>query len=140
LAGLLGERERAAIELLFSEIERDVPLRLDLGPSSEPVTVLAGGRELDFNVEARRLVSEIAALSERVRLDVAEHGTPGRYPALALGDGLVYHGLPWGHELSSLVYGIADAGRPEPALSPETRAALEGLERDLELEVYVTPT
>ena len=47
---------------------------------------------------------------ERVRLTVHQREDPGRYPALRLGDGLVFHGLPWGYELSSLVYGIADTG------------------------------
>ena len=71
---------------------------------------------------------------------VVERDEPGRYPTLRIGEGLRYHGLPWGYELSSLVYGIAEAGRAEPELSRRRRKALAGLERDVELEVYVTPT
>ena len=45
-----------------------------------------------------------------------------------------------GYELSSLVYGIAEADARERKLEPETRNALAGLEREVEPEVYVTPT
>ena len=137
---LLGEPERAAVGELFAGIERDVELLLELGPSSEAVTVIGGRREVEPGAETQRLVAELVGLSERVSVRVVERDEPGRYPALTIGGGLRYHGLPWGYELSSLVYGIAEAGRPEPTLAEETRRALAGLERDVELEVYVTPT
>jgi alkyl hydroperoxide reductase subunit AhpF len=125
---------------LFAGIERDVELVLELGPSAEAVTVIGGRRELEPGEETRRLVDELLELSHRLSVNVVARDEPGRYPALRIGDGLRYHGLPWGYELSSLVYGIAEAGRSEPTLAPGTREALEQLERDVELEVYVTPT
>lgn len=139
-ASLLGEREREAVRELFAGIEHDVELLLELGPSSEAVTVIGGRRELDPGEEATRLVAELVGLSERVRVRTAQREEPGRYPALTIGNGLRYHGLPWGYELSSLVYGIAEAGRSERALTDATREALAGLARDVGLEVYVTPT
>ena len=136
----LGDREREAVRELFATIEHDVELQLELGPSSEAVTVLGGRRELDPGEETQRLLHELVALSDRVRLNLVEREEPGRYPALSIGGGLRFHGLPWGYELSSLVYGITEAGRPERALADETRTALARLDRDVELEVYVTPT
>jgi alkyl hydroperoxide reductase subunit AhpF len=140
MTALLGEREREAVRELFAGIEQDVELVLELGPSSEAVTVIGGRRELEPGEETARLVRELVELSDRVRVRVAEHDEPGRYPTLAIGDGLRYHGLPWGYELSSLVYGIAEAGRTERELANATREALTRLERDVALEVYVTPT
>jgi alkyl hydroperoxide reductase subunit AhpF len=137
---LLGKRELEAVRELFAGIEQEVELVLELGPSSEAVTVIGGRRELEPGGETRRLVQELDELSDRVRVRVVEHDEPGRYPTLAIGDGLRYHGLPWGYELSSLVYGIAEAGRTERDLSDATREALGRLERDVALEVYVTPT
>ena len=137
---LLGEREREAVRELFATIEQDVELELELGPSSEAVTVIGGRRELDPGEETSRLVQELVELSDRVKLRIVERGEPGRYPTLRIGEGIRYHGLPWGYELSSLVYGIAEAGRAERKLEPETRNALAGLEREVEVEVYVTPT
>jgi alkyl hydroperoxide reductase subunit AhpF len=140
MSALLGEREREAVRELFAGIEQDVELALELGPSSEAVTVIGGRRDLEPGEETTRLVQELAELSDRIRVRVVEHDEPGRYPTLAIGDGLRYHGLPWGYELSSLVYGIAAAGRTERELAEATREALGRLERDVELEVYVTPT
>jgi alkyl hydroperoxide reductase subunit AhpF len=137
---LLGEPARAAVRELFAGIERDVELVLELGPSAEAVTVIGGRRELEPGEETQRLVDELLELSPSLSVNVVARDEPGRYPALRIGDGLRYHGLPWGYELSSLVYGIAEAGRSEPTLAPGTREALEQLERDVELEVYVTPT
>ena len=53
---------------------------------------------------------------------------------------LVYHGLPWGNEPATLVYAVAEAGREQSSLSEASRAALAELERDVSLEVFVTPT
>jgi alkyl hydroperoxide reductase subunit AhpF len=137
---VLGDREAAAVRELFAGLERDVNLLLELGPSSEAVTVLSGRRELDPAAEAQRLLEALAELSDRVRLDVIERDEPDRYPAVRIDNGLRYHGLPWGYELSSLVYGIAEAGRLQPSLSEQTLSELTELEQDLEIEVYVTPT
>ena len=82
----------------------------------------------------------MAELSDRLTLDVTETDEPGRYPELTIGGRLRYHGLPWGYELSTLVYGIAEAGRAEPSLSAESTAALDALPHDVAIEVYVTPT
>jgi alkyl hydroperoxide reductase subunit AhpF len=54
--------------------------------------------------------------------------------------GVRYDGLPWGYELASLVGAIVEAGSAEPTLQPESLAALEELDRDLALDVFVTPT
>jgi alkyl hydroperoxide reductase subunit AhpF len=136
----LGASEQAAIRSLFESLERDVSLELVLGPTATPVTVIAGGRELDFGAEAQSLLESIAALSDRVALTVTATDERGRYPQLTIGGRLRYDGLPWGHELAALVYGIAEAGRCESTLRADSIAALETLERDIALEVFVTPT
>jgi alkyl hydroperoxide reductase subunit AhpF len=138
---LLGPREEEAVRELFAGLERDVELELLLGPESTPVTVLAGSRELDFGAETKALLESIAGLSNRVTLTVSETDEPGgRYPQLTIAGAFRYHGLPWGYELSTLVYGIAEAGRAEPSLSAESTAKLDALPHDVALEVYVTPT
>ena len=54
--------------------------------------------------------------------------------------GVRYDGLPWGYELGSVVGAVVEAGRAEPSLRPESLATLEELDRDLVLDVFVTPT
>lgn len=136
----LGAIELEAVRSLLEGLERDVAIELVLGHDATPVTVLAGGRELDFGAETRTLLESIVELSDRLTLTVAETDEPGRYPRLTIGGKLRYDGLPWGHELATLVYGIAEAGKAESSLSAESRAALATLERDVAIEVYVTPT
>ncbi len=137
---ILREREREVVAELFAGLERPVPVRLELGPELSPVTVLAGGREIDFGAEAQALLEEVTALSADVTLEVVETTAPGRYPAITIGSGLRYLGLPWGYELSTLVGAIVEAGREESPLAHATRAALDTIDRDVALDVCVTPT
>jgi alkyl hydroperoxide reductase subunit AhpF len=136
----LGEREQGVVSEVLSRLDRPVALLLELGPEEMPVTVLAGGREIDFGAETRALLEDITALSENLTLEVSETTEPGRYPAITIGGGLRYLGLPWGYELATLVGGIAEAGRAESGLSADSRAALATIERAVALDVYVTPT
>ena len=136
----LGEPEREAIRGLFDALEVDVPVLVELGPEESPVSVLAGGRELDFGAETLSLLEQVAGLSDRIALAVEETGDPGPWPRTTISGRLVYHGLPWGYELATLVHGIAEAGRAESSLAEASRAALAALERDVALEVFVTPT
>jgi alkyl hydroperoxide reductase subunit AhpF len=104
------------------------------------VTVVAGGAEIDFGAETRSLLEQIAALSDRVVLTVTEVEERGRWPRITIGGRLVYHGLPWGYELTTLVGAIVAAGRGGSTLSEESLQAIADLEQDVALEVYVTPT
>ncbi len=138
---MLSDRDRAAIRDAWAGLERDVDVRLELGPVATPVALLAaGGREIDTNAEARALVEELCELSDRVRLDVTEHDEPGAYPQLTVGPGLRFLGLPWGYELATIVHAVAEAGRAAPSLSPESLARLSAIDRHVDVDVYVTPT
>ena len=48
--------------------------------------------------------------------------------------------MPLGFELTTLVQAIVEAGREAPSLSAASRERLASLERDVALDVYVTPT
>ena len=136
----VGEHERESIRDILAGLERDVPLLLELGPEESPVTVIAGGREIDFAAETQALLEQVASLSERVTLTVAEVEERGSWPKTTVAGGLAYHGLPWGFELTTLIGAIAEAGRATSSLAPASLAALAALEADVALEVYVTPT
>jgi len=136
----LGEHERAAIREVFTDLVRDVPILLELGPEEAPVTVLAGGREIDFGDETKLLLEQLTELSDRIGLTVTETENPGPWPKTTVAGALVYHGLPWGYELTTIVGAIAEAGRTTPSLSPASLETLASLEQDVALEVYVTPT
>jgi len=135
--------DEARVRGLLDALERPVELLVALGPEETP---LPGARDVDFGGETVRIVEELAALSANVSFRVEDEPAGfDRYPAVALlpaGEdaGLRYYGLPWGYELGSLVGGVLEAGRREPSLSDESRARLDSLERELEIDVFVTPT
>jgi alkyl hydroperoxide reductase subunit F len=140
---LLRAEEEAKVREWFAELERPVELLVALGPEETP---LAGAQDVDFGAEMVRVCEELAGLGDDVTCRV-EHEAEGfpRFPAVSIRPegsdvGLRYDGLPWGYELGSIVGAIVEAGRAEPSLTADSRRALEELDRDLALDVFVTPT
>ena len=127
----------------FDALDRPVEFVVALGPEETP---LPGHADVDFGAETVRIVDELCSLSDHVTYRV-EHDAPGleRFPAVLIcpeGEdvGLRYDGLPWGHELGSLVGAVLEAGRAQSSLRPESLQALAELDRDLAIDVFVTPT
>jgi alkyl hydroperoxide reductase subunit AhpF len=140
---LLRADEETKVRGWFAELARPVELLVALGPEETP---LAGARDVDFGAEMVRVCEGLAALGDGVTCRVEEEpdGFP-RFPAVSIrpdgvDSGVRYDGLPWGYELGSLIGGIVEAGRDEPSLRSESLASLEELDRDLTLDVFVTPT
>jgi alkyl hydroperoxide reductase subunit AhpF len=138
---VLGAPEREAVASVLASLEQDVEVTLELGPTAAPVTLLAaGGREIDSGAQTQAVLEDVCSLSDRVTLEIVEHDEPGPWPRTTIGPGLVYLGMPLGYELTTLVHGIVEAGRAEPSLTEASRERLAGLERDVAIDVYVTPT
>ena len=140
---LLRAEEETKVRGWFAELERPVELLVAVGPEETP---LAGARDVDFGAEMVRVCEGLAELGERVtcRIEQEPDGFP-RFPSVSVRPegkdvGVGYDGLPWGYELGSLVGAIVEAGRDEPSLRADSIAALDGLDRDLALDVFVTPT
>ena len=135
--------DEAQVRDLLDALERPVELLVALGPEETP---LPGARDVDFGAETQRVVAGLAELSERVTYRVEDQPDGfERYPAIAVlpeGEdvGLRYYGLPWGYELGSLIGAVVEAGRRESSLRPESLERLAGLERNLAIDVFVTPT
>jgi alkyl hydroperoxide reductase subunit AhpF len=140
---LLRDEEEARVRDWFAELQRPVELLVGLGPEETP---MAGAGDVDFGTEMVRVCEGLAELGERVTCRVEQEPEGfARFPAVSIRpDGrdtrVRYDGLPWGYELASLVGAIVEAGSAEPTLQPESLAALEELDRDLALDVFVTPT
>jgi alkyl hydroperoxide reductase subunit AhpF len=136
------EEEQKVRELLEA-LERPVELLVAHGPEETP---LPGARDVDFGAETERIVTELCALSDNLTFRVENKPTGfERYPAIAVlpeGEdrGVRYYGLPWGYELASLIGAVLEAGRRESTLQPDSLARLAALDRDLAIDVFVTPT
>jgi alkyl hydroperoxide reductase subunit AhpF len=140
---IFGPEEESKVRLLLDGLERPVELLVALGPEETP---LPGARDIDFGGETVRVAEELAALSANVTCRVEEEPAGfERYPAVAVLPegrevGIRYYGLPWGYELASLVGAVLEAGKAQSSLSPESLEQLATLERDLTIDVFVTPT
>jgi alkyl hydroperoxide reductase subunit AhpF len=135
--------EEAKVREVFASLDRPVELLVAHGPEETP---LPGARDLDFGAETERIVRELSELSGHLSYRV-EDEPPGfeRFPGIAVlpeGEdrGVRYYGLPWGYELASLIGAIVEAGKAESSLQPQSLERLSTLERDLAIDVFVTPT
>ena len=140
---LLRAEEETKVRAWFAELDRPVELLVAVGPEGTPP---AGARDVDFSAEMVRVCEGLAELGDGVtcRIEQEPAGFP-RFPAVSIRPdgrdvGVRYDGLPWGYELGSLVGAVVEAGRNEPSLRADSIAALEELDRDLALDVFVTPT
>ena len=135
--------EEAKVRELLDALERPVELVVAHGPEETP---LPGARDIDFGAETEKIVEGLAALSENVSYRV-EDRPPGiaLFPAVLVlpegkDRGIRYHGLPWGYQLASLIGAVVEAGKRESSLSAESVERLGALERELAIDVFVTPT
>ena len=107
----------------------------------------------DTCLAARGAIDQIVSLSDRITveehnlvLDKDKAVTFGidKAPAIAIvGDedpGIRYYGVPAGHESGALIETIELVACGETSLSAESIAALDGLERSVHIQVFVTPT
>jgi len=136
--------EQEKVREILTGLERPVELVVALGPEEGPVP--GAPPDFDFGAETTRVVEELCALSESLsfRVEQEPEGV-ARFPAVLVrpeGEevGVHYYGLPWGYELGSLLGAVIEAGKREPTLRPESLEALAGLDRDLSIDVFVTPT
>jgi glutaredoxin-like protein len=126
-----------------------------LGRMDTPVRLVNFTQELECQYcrETRQLLEEVAALSDKLTLEVhdflvekakAEEHKVDKIPAtLVLGEkdhGIRYYGIPAGYEFASLLEDIVMVSQGDSGLSPASRGKLAGLKDPLHLQVYVTPT
>lgn len=109
--------------------------------------------ECRFCKETRELLEELQTVSDKVKIEVhdfvkedalARELGISRIPAIAVSAekdyGIRFYGIPSGYEFASLVEAVRLVANGEVKLSPEGRAFLDGLDADVHLQVFVTPT
>jgi glutaredoxin-like protein len=148
--GLLNASVQSQVRQMFEKIE--APVKLVMFTQGE-----GGALECDMCADTRQLVTELAELSDKLRLEVHDFVADAdlveiyhidKIPALAvlpdepqaIDYGIRLFGIPAGYEFSTLIEDIIMVGRRDPGLSPETLTELERLDRPVHIQVYVTPT
>lgn len=108
---------------------------------------------LEYGLETRKLLEEVAALSDKLTLEVynflidkekvAEYGVD-KVPATVVRNGKDYgirfYGIPAGYEFSTFLDAILSVSKGDSGLKPESKEKLAAVTQPLHLEVFVTPT
>lgn len=137
-----------------AELDRNVTLlHFTQKPSRLVLLHARTGRECVFCKETRQLLEVVAGLSDKIELKIidfktdketaAEYGID-KVPATAiLGEadyGIRIYGIPSGYEYSTLIEDIVDVSRRKTGLSDKTKEALKAVDKDIRIQVFVTPT
>jgi glutaredoxin-like protein len=103
--------------------------------------------------ETKQLYQEVSNLSDKIELEtydfVADEEKKNKYridkiPSLTMiGErdyGIRFFGIPSGYEYSSLVEAVIDVSKGTTSLSPDTLEAIKTINKDIHIQVFVTPT
>ncbi len=110
---------------------------------SQPVELVASLDDRPDSQEMRALLEDIASLSDRIsaRFDGSDARRPSFSISRAGADmGLRFAAIPMGHEFTSLVLALLQAGGHPPKLEPEVIDQVKSLDTDLVFETYMSLT
>ncbi|MBL8361175.1 MAG: alkyl hydroperoxide reductase subunit F [Rubrivivax sp.] len=118
-------------------------LRTHLGRITRPVEIVATLDDRAASQELRELLADLSGLSDRlhVRLD----GDAARRPSFTIsragsGTHVAFAAVPMGHEFTSLVLALLQAGGVAPKLDDAVVEQIRGLEGDFVFETWMSLT
>lgn len=149
---LIKDADKEALREIFGD-RLTGPVRLVMFTQRESVLTLPASHACESCEEAEELLREVAGLSDLIEVethDFAEEGALAeqyridKIPAVAVvGErdfGLRFYGVPAGYEFAAFVEAIVDASRGAAELEEATVEALAGVDQDVRIQVFVTPT
>jgi glutaredoxin-like protein len=138
----IQDKDKTVIQTRFEELDHAVKL---VNFTQEV--------ECMYCAETRRLMEEIAELSDKVTLEVNNFVTDAdavqkysidKIPATVVeGErdyGIRFFGIPTGYEFGTLIEDMIMVSKGDSGLQPSTREALAQLAEPVHLQVFVTPT
>jgi glutaredoxin-like protein len=120
-----------------------------------PVRIVMFTQEMEcqFCAQTKQLITELAALSEKIQAEVhdfvadaelAKQYGIDKVPAIAvLGEkdyGIRIYGLPYGYEFQTLMSALSVVSKGKTELSEETKAKLRAITNPVHIQVLVTLT
>nr|WP_300307206.1 alkyl hydroperoxide reductase subunit F [Halomonas sp.] len=114
-------------------------LKAYLDKVTQPFELVATLDDGAKSKELHGLLSDIASLSDKIAFST--EGNDKRVPSFAIHrdgkpSGVVFAGIPMGHEFTSLVLALLQAGGHPPKTSPEVLEQIQALDADLHFETY----
>lgn len=132
-AAFITQEMRMQLAPVFERFERNITLKIYLDE-----------REVSHEVQA--FVQEVAALSDKIKLDFAAEDADMDVarPAIVLCDeqgqprGVAFHGVPGGHEFNSFVVSLYNAAGPGQPLDEAVQADIAALHTPHRLQVVIS--
>ena len=121
----------------------------------KPVTIVMFTQEIECQscAQTRRLLTEFAALSNKISLEVydfvadaakaKEYGVDKVPAIIVLGEkdyGVRFYGLPYGYEFQTFLEGVISVSTGKTDLSEETKKKLKEIKKPVRIQVFVTLT
>ena len=100
--------------------------------------------ETPLSAELRQYMEELAAQSGKLSVELGDPAEADHLPCVRVcradgsWTGLAFHGVPGGHEFTSFVLGLYNAAGPGQALDEESRAAIQAIQKPVDLQVLVS--
>lgn len=148
---MIPDEDRDFLKNRFSE-ELQNPIRI-LAFTRKAAGLEEPGLECEFCNETQQLVSELAELSDKIKIETREFSPDDpvvkdmgidKIPALVImnesANGVRYFGIPGGFEFSSFVEDIVDVSRNTTDLSQDVKNKVKAIDQDVHIQVFVTPT
>ena len=138
----LKDKDRQEVQKEFARLQKNVTLK-----------VFTQEMECDFCSHNRELIEEVGALSDKITVEVLDFQKDkdqadtyhiDQIPATVVeGDqdyGIRFYGISSGYEFVSLMEAIKMVSTGDSGLSAATRDYLKSLDKDVHMQVFVTPT
>jgi len=114
-----------------------------LGRMTQPIEIIATLDTSDEAGEMRELLEEVATLSPLITLRARDADGTVRAPSFSVSRvgsdmGIRFAGIPMGHEFTSLVLALLQAGGHAPKADAAVIEQIEALDADLDFEVYIS--
>ncbi len=121
----------------------------------QPVKIINFTQEIECTYcrETRQLMEEVAALSDKISLEVynfiidkeqANKYQIDKIPAtIIMGEmdyGIRFYGIPSGYEFSTLLEDIVMVSKKDSGLADDSKKILSEIPKPLNLQIFVTPT
>ena len=118
-------------------------LQAYLGRMSQPIEIVATLDDSDAAREMRELLESVAGLTNLITLELREADGSMRAPSFSINRvgtdlGLRFAGIPMGHEFTSLVLALLQAGGHPPKVDAAVIEQVRALDGEFDFEAYVS--
>jgi glutaredoxin-like protein len=151
---LLNKDVREATKKRFDDMTGRVKiLHFTQEPSRLVLLSSIGSQDCAFCKETKQLLQEVAGLSDKIDFQIfdfkadkdiaAAYGIDKIPATVIMGEedyGIRIFGIPSGYEYQTLIDDIVDVSHRDSGLAEATRQALKAVDKDIRIQVFVTPT